>query len=355
MPDDVDNIWDDPEWQKITDEINKEQEEREKNRIPIGSDIQIALRDECLKVSPYVRIEVGMDTRFDLVMYLPEPMPFIADKPEIFHCWQKFRRIYCKKIWEEVKGNYEISLEERQERKEQWKKDNPNQQSYYMTRIPRYRYKGKEYDDAESFWKSNAKKELAICDQPNCEWYKNQVERETEEMQKYGFMNGLHIFEVKSDKDKHDLLLHQIPNMVAIADYVWLVLGENQPTPEWLPPYISVLRHNGETFEIEYMHEIKITQHISYANVFRNHGYIIDNQEKYAFHSLMRKWKINSMFHFMFEGQVVIDMQEDIENLLKFLRRADKNKTKHDYEGFQQNLFKYIGNSGSEGSGTNGK
>ena len=85
--DEVDDIWNDPEWDKEWQELNKEIEEQEKNRTPIGSDIQIALRNECLKVSPYVRMEVGMDTRFDLVMYLPEPMPFIADKPELFHCW----------------------------------------------------------------------------------------------------------------------------------------------------------------------------------------------------------------------------------------------------------------------------
>ena len=290
MPDELDDIWNDPEWEKIANDLEKEQAEKDKNKTPIGTDIQRALRNECLKVSPYVRMEVGTNTRFDLVMYLPEPMPFITDKPKLFHCWNKFRRIYCKRIWNEVKENYAISLDERKEMEKKWIKENPNSRTSYIT-IPRYRYKDKEYNTDDDFWRSNAKKELAMCDQPNCEWYKNQVERVKEENKEYGFMQGLHIFEVKSDKDKHDLLLHQIPNMLAIADYVWLVLGENQPTPEWLPPYISVLRYNGESFDIEYKHKIQITQHISYADVFRSHGYIIKNQEKYAFNSLLRKNK----------------------------------------------------------------
>ena len=221
---------------------------------------------------------------------------------------------------------------------------------YCADRIPLYRYKDKEYMYEEDFWRSDAKKEIALCDQPNCEWWEERQKEKKQKIEEYGFMNGLHVFEVKSDKDKHDLLIYQIPNMIAIADYVWLVLGENQPTPEWLPPYISVLRYKDGKFKIEHYNKIQITQPPMYQHALRVQGHKIENRELYAFARLIRKWKINSMFHFMFEGQMIIDMQKEIEELLAFLRRADKNKTKQDYEKFQRNLFNYIDDEGN-GSG----
>lgn len=307
-------------------------EKMQKNTIrsPSGTDIQKALMEECLKVSPYVKMESGCATRFDLVMYLPKPMNFIANAPISYHCWHKYRRLYCKKIWRDIIRDYLIPDKEREERIEQYKKDNPNREWHARYEIPRFRYKDKEYMEESSFWQSNAKKDIALCNQPNCDWWKKQQDEANEAKKIYGFMNGLHAFEIKSDKDNHDLLIHQIPNMISIADYVWLVLGENQTIPAWLPPYISIMRYNNaeKTFKIEYVNEINITQPPIYKHVFDNQGYKIENNEIYAFARLMRNWRINSMFHFMFEGQTAIDMQKDIKMLLKFLKRTERNKTR---------------------------
>lgn len=332
----------------------EEIEEPKGDGIPIGTDIQRALRDECLKVSPYVRMESGTATRFDLVMYLPESMPFIVDSPKYAHCWEKFRRIYCKRKWEDVKLKYRIPTEEQDKRFKELKEKNKDMEHYYPT-VPQYRYNSKEYNTGGDFWKSNAKKELALCDQANCDFWNNFQKSEKADREKYGFMNGLHIFEVKSDKDKHDLLIHQIPNMISIADYVWLVLGENQPIPEWLPPYISVMRYKDGKFNIEIKNKIEITQPPTYKDALQSQGFKIESKEEYAFHRLMRNWRINSMFHYQFDGQIIIDMQREIEMLLTFLRRADKNKTKQDYEKFQRNLFDYVTPDSDEGSGNNEK
>ncbi len=344
--DEIDDLMD---WDELEEQQSKD---RIKEGVPIGTDIQRALRDECLKVSPYVRMESGTATRFDLVMYIPKGMPFIVDSPEYAHCWEKFRRIYCKKKWKNVVLEYRIPRDEREKRYNEAKEKSGER--FFVDYTPQYRYKDKEYLMEEDFWRSNAKKEIAMCEQGNCEWWKGIEEKHKEDREKYGFMDGLHLFEVKSDKDTHTLLSHQIPNMLAIADYVWLVLGENQPKPEWLPPYISVLRFKDGKFTIEHKHEIAITQPPMYRHSFDGQGYKIENNEEYAFARLMRDWRITSMFHFMFEGQIVIDMQDDIEKLLTFLKRAEKNKTKNDYKRFQQNLFKYVEPNDCIGSGNNG-
>lgn len=346
MADEVDDLID---WEAIEE---LESKDRIKSGVPIGTDIQRALRDECLKVSPYVRMESGTATRFDLVMYIPNGMPFIVDSPEYAHCWNKFRRIYCKKKWADVVNTYRIPRDERERRYTEAKEKSG--EKYFPDTIPQYRYKGKEYFMEDGFWKSNAKKDIAMCDQGDCEWWNRIQEVHKEDREKYGFMDGLHIFEVKSDKDTHTLLSHQIPNMLAIADYVWLVLGENQPKPEWLPPYISILRFKDGKFTIEHKNKIEIIQPPTYKDALRSQGYRIESSEEYAFHRLMRTWIINSMFHYQFEGQIIIDMQEDIEGLLSFVKRADKNKTKKDYARFQQNLFKYVEPTENKGSGTNG-
>lgn len=347
LGDEIDELID---WDAIEEVESKD---RIKSGVPIGTDIQRALRDECLKVSPYVRMESGSATKFDLVMYIPNGMPFIVDSPEYAHCWHKFRRIYCKKKWDQVKLDFRIPHDEQNKRYEELKEKHKDEEYYYPT-VPTFRYTIKEYNTESDFWKSNAKKDIAMCDQEDCEWWNGIQQKHKEDREKYGFMDGLHIFEIKSDKDTHTLLSHQIPNMISIADYVWLVLGENQPKPEWLPPYISVLRFKDGEFTIEHKHEIKIIQPPTYKDALRSQGYRIESSEEYAFHRLMRTWIINSMFHYQFEGQIIIDMQEDIEGLLSFMKRADKNKTKQDYARFQRNLFNYVEHGSNEGSGTNG-
>ena len=330
MPDD--NIDDLMDW----DDLEEEAEELDPNKVPLGSDIQRALRDECLKCTPYVKMESGVATRFDLAMYLPEPLEFISDPPKEAHCWQKFRRAYCKKRWRDVVGKYAIPEDERQRRYEEKKKEGGRN---FIESPPLYRYNNKEYKYEDDFWKSNAKKEIALCDQDNCEWWVERQKEVKESRKEYGFLNGLHLFEIKSDKDDHSRLIHQIPNIIAVADYVWLVLGENQETPTWLPPFISVMRYRNNKFEIERHHKIAIAQPPMYRHSFKDQGYTIENHEEYAFCRLMRDWSINSMFRFMFEGQILIDMSEDIQKLMAFLRRAEKCKTKIDKENFQRKLF----------------
>lgn len=329
---DIDDLFD---WGNLDIDIP----EPDPNKTPIGSDIQRALRDECLKCSPYVKMESGASTRFDLAMYLPKPLEFITDPPTESHCWNKFRRKYCKLIWRKVMNDYAIPEDEIKERTDKLKEEYQGDRRWSRPSVPQYRYKGKEYQYSEDFWKSNAKKDIAVCDQVNCDWWKERQKDMKESRQEYGFLNGLHLFEIKSDKDDHSRLVHQIPNMLAIADYVWLVLGENQPIPEWLPPYISIMRYIDGEFEIEHHHGIQIQQPPMYWHSFHDQGFKIENKEEYALSRLMRDWRINSMFRFMFEGQVLIDMSEDIDKLMTFLNRAKKCKTQLEKEKFQRALF----------------
>jgi len=313
---------------------------------PSGIDIQRALLRELKSCSPYLKKEAF---KFDVALYIPKGGEFIVDDPKDFHCWHKFRRIYCKKKWGEVYGEYVIPEDERNERLVELKKTKPHA---WGIEIPQFRYKGKEYLREEDFWKSNAKKDLAICNQPDCIWI-DDIVKSNNLMKEFGFkddMSGLHLFEVKSDLDDHSRLVYQIPNMMSIADFVWLVIGENQTVPDWLPPYVGVLRHNSKTdkFSIERLHKIKLFNGLMYRHCFDDIGLRMNNDEVYAFARLNRLWKINSMFRFMFEGQKVVDMEDEVKVLLKFLKRAEKAINKGKFGDYQKDLFDFKGDEISD-------
>lgn len=115
--------------------------------------------------------------------------------------------------------------------------------------------------------------------------------------------------------------------------------GRKAGKPSWLPPYIGVMRFKKGKFVVENYHRITIKQPPMYWHSFKDQGYNIVNIEEYAFTRLMRDWRINSMFRFMFEGQVLIDMTKDIDELMSFLKRAEKCKTEADKLKFQRKLF----------------
>ena len=59
---------------------------------------------------------------------------------------------------------------------------------------------------------------------------------------------GLHLLEFKSDHDDVNRFLEQLPHYAMLGDYIWLVLGEKQKEPKWLPSFVGIFREDGDGF-----------------------------------------------------------------------------------------------------------
>lgn len=311
-----------------------------------GDVIQRHLLKQLQKCTPYVRSEASMICRYDMAMYIPEmhSPPFEMPEDNKNHCYRLMKRNYCDEKWVEKKNELRIPHEERQHRVDEIKKEVPDK-IFIWDDVPHFRNNGKEYKTDNGLFK--AVKEECKCDPDGCEHYAKQLDREKKHRESYGFMHGLHLFEVKADMDNHKLLTHQIPNMLSFGNYIWLVLGENQKVPEWLPPYISILRfvEKGKKFKVERHNRIEIKQPIMYRHVLDNQDIPvkIENKELYAFSRLVYKWKLNSLFHFQNQENSIMDMGSELQELLKFLRRFDKKNEKERERHFQKSLKQFQG------------
>jgi hypothetical protein len=282
--------------------------------------------EELLKTcTPYVRTEASVVCRFDVIAYIPNGKLFPINKSQALmtHCYHKFRRNHCLSKWEEIRAQAKMEFRD--------------YKRYFL-------YEDKEYEEDTALWMHV--KDRCLCDPSNCKTLEEDIKRWTENRKKYGFMEGLHIFETKSNKDDFSRLDYQIPRMLWVADYVWLVLGQYQPIPMWLPPYIGVIRHYNKdnTFEIERMSGIN-PHELQYPNC--NNSVLDDHycnirglksKPTALFRNLLRKWQINSLFRWMFEGQIVCDMTEELRQL-QSLANEVKEKTP---EVFQKEVAKTL-------------
>jgi hypothetical protein len=296
-----------------------------------GKVIQDALYKEMIKCTPYARIEVSTTARFDGVMYIPPGGQFFADEPEKVHCPSKYRKKYCREKWRAKCRQLEIPNEERQKMFDELRKKDSFQPA------PNYRVGGREFIEEGDLFRSI--KDCALCVAGGCVQLAHFQAEADERRATHGFLGGLHVFEVKSNSDNFLLLEHQIPNMVAIADYVWLVLGDEQSIPEWLPPYVSVMGFDGKKFKIERVAKISISQPPIYWHSFKDSGVDVGNPAINSLARLYRKAQINSMFRFSCEGNICIDMSDELRSLFKLLAEG---KGAMDTDKFQKSLFAFV-------------
>jgi hypothetical protein len=130
------------------------------------------------------------------------------------------------------------------------------------------------------------------------------------------------VFEVKSDGDNHSRLVHQIPQMIFIADYAWLVLGEHQEIPSWLPPFIGIMRFNetSETFAIERMVRLIERTPIQHWQVLEDHEYPIGLHAG-AVLRMNQKWIINALFRWK-HGELIVDMSDEIDSIMEWVKKV---------------------------------
>ncbi len=137
---------------------------------------------------------------------------------------------------------------------------------------------------------------------------------------KWALPPGLHAFEIKGNLDTHARLIHQIPQMIKVADYVWLVVGSDQKIPDWLPPYISVLRYDDASEDFKYERSCMVEGATPlYWQTLTEHGIGETEARTLRFlNDFVRKWNVNSMFNFHVRHSQPFDMKEDIELLRQY-------------------------------------
>jgi hypothetical protein len=128
---------------------------------------------------------------------------------------------------------------------------------------------------------------------------------------------GLHLLEFKSDHDDVNRFLEQLPHYAMLGDYVWLVLGEKQKEPKWLPSYVGLFRESSDGFTMEKESEYQKRLPPLNEAVLREIGISgLKGEDLYAF---MRKWFINSIFY-RADGLVV--PMDDLDGVLKEKRET---------------------------------
>jgi hypothetical protein len=254
---------------------------------------------------PYVLAECS-NARYDMVAYLPESVP-LAAKPnenEELACIHRYKRYFCDLKKREFEGNAREEAQKYNEKENELIRLNHNlmpQHDWSDHSNVMLMHQGKEYVGNQLFFAFKDK--LKCCENPECEHYKEQAKNLVLWRHGPALGPGLHIFEIKSDLDVPDRLTHQIPQMMDFADYVWIVLGDKFPVPQWLPPFIGILRYGGGEWQLERTPTGPQNTPNLYSQCL--HGYGLGESEikkvsavLHQVKKMRRAWMINAIFHF---------------------------------------------------------
>ncbi|OPY25242.1 MAG: hypothetical protein A4E28_03285 [Methanocella sp. PtaU1.Bin125] len=182
----------------------------------------------------------------------------------------------------------------------------------------------RDFNDMLADRRSMKKKTSCDAAERRCEYLIKRLSTEQCFAQGTRLKQGLHLLEFKSDHDDVNRFLEQLPHYAMLGDYVWLVLGERQKEPKWLPSYVGIFRERDDGFVM-----VKDSQYLKRLPplneaVLRECG--IEGLKGDKLYSFMRKWFINSIFY-RAEGLVV--PMDDLDSVLK-----EKNE-----KGKQSRLF----------------
>lgn len=280
-----------------------------------GNHIQSALISKLKKFTPYVVAE-GSLARFDVVAYVRHEALLgkpLSEKEEL-PCFQRFKRVYCHVKERAILDEIDVT----------WSKDDNSSESLWGIQT--------NHHQVWSEFKDSCK-----CSQdPSCPTYQSMVRPRGEKEVNIGA--GLHIFEVKSERDTLDRLKYQIPQMMDLGDHVWLVLASNHELPEWLPPWIGVIRHNGRYFEVERQSDGVRNEPAYYWQALKYYG-MSDAEAKrlsiigHHMFRLYRDWFINSVFHWSDYNEVGNQIIVDMSNHVDWMKRLKVGLTKLELEG----------------------
>ncbi|MFA5312943.1 MAG: hypothetical protein WC375_06485 [Methanomassiliicoccales archaeon] len=298
-----------------------------KGKVPDGSAIQRDLETFLKQFTPWVSIE-STSARYDAIAYVNEMMPIEGlKKNQVVPCNLAYRRCYCREQWDalcvEARNQAsKLDVPWQAHDRIRARDDLSDETKDAILNRPMMLLGQTWYKDSNELWKEY--KDSVRCEVEDCPSYVKYVKSRQEWERDHHFEHigiGIHIFEVKSDKDTWDRLAWQIPEMLEFADYVWLVIGEHMEIPEWLPPFIGVLRHKDHRF-IKERDTTGIKKSPStYWQVLKDHGIREDKAKIMAvgmhrIRNLLKDWMINSTFFFegwQVERGCIVDMSHDLE------------------------------------------
>jgi hypothetical protein len=317
-----------------------------------GGVIQKRLLELLKLATPFVKTEASA-LMFDVVAYIPDNGKVGLGKRE-FVCEHKYDTKHCTIMREAMLEEFSIkderqaidkmvrSMEDVVDRymwrwsdevkKVDWcpfneaelkalKKGFDGVEQLFWRKYPDYRIGDMEYQHDGTLW--GAIKGMCVCMSEGCpSAFQSKWEGTNHELR-----SGLHCFEVKGDLDNFSRLSKQVLKMQQYADNVWLVLGERQEIPEWLPPYVGVMQYiaDEDNFTILRSGEALWERwRLHNQVVLEDHECKIQKGDQDFIASLLKKWAINSLFRWNFGGVIVEDMSEELAWLAGFKGRIRK-------------------------------
>jgi len=180
-------------------------------------------------------------------------------------------------------------------------------------------------------------KKQCMCNGKTCEHYLKTLEGRKESRRT--FDRGIHLIEIKTDRDNIKRFGLQLPHYILMGDYIWLVL-ETKKIPEWLPPFVGILRYDDHTLFIE-RQAVKIDR-FPYLNesAIKNADKNIEHFASCANHfKFIQDWFINSVFQWKTVGKNknIIDMAY-VTKLIKLKKDVEAEKVDPDVETLDEYL-----------------
>jgi hypothetical protein len=164
-------------------------------------------------------------------------------------------------------------------------------------------------------------KKQCLCDGKSCEHYLKMLEGKQKALRTLD--EGLHLFEIKTDRDNIKRFGYQLAHYCLMGDYLWLIL-ETKKVPEWVPPFVGIMRYETETLYVE--RQAKKIDRFPYLNesVIKKADKSIESfADCSTLYKFIQDWFINSVFQWKNDGKNIIDMPY-LDKLIRFKHNVDK-------------------------------
>lgn len=192
-----------------------------------------------------------------------------------------------------------------------WIKRGLIQKQHYLVNTCKY------YDKFSTL----CKEKRITCTAESCGHY--QALTTTKKEIKRSLKKGIHLFEIKSNRDTMSRFGFQLPHYCLLGDYIWLVI-ENKKIPMWLPPFVGVIRYTNNTLTInrEAM-KIERTPRLSKRVIQSADPTVVAIRNCNFFLKFLRAWFINSIFQIENNGNNLIEMSH-LDSIIRFQKKINK-------------------------------